>query len=169
MLPLANKQHFSINQVDLQPTHFHPFPYLGQSLEKQLYSAIWVGWKGYRELWSTAYWWHWSQNLPHFPLLLFMVIVLWCVWCFTGKTEDRILEGRKSGVFPHTLKKQRHDHHYKTNMWKQFALYNTSGYQWQKKKKWIHWQGSPSTLSDMLFEYLIVNKSELCIDPWEFK
>lgn len=168
MLPLANKQHFSINQVDLQPTHFHPFPYLGQSLEKQLYSAIWVGWKGYRELWSTAYWWHWSQNLPHFPLLLFMVIALWCVWCFTGKTEDRILECRKSGVFPHTLKKQRHDHYYKTNMWKQFALHNTLGYQWQKKKR-IHWQGSPSTLSDMLFEYLIVNKSELCTHPREFK
>lgn len=67
---------------------------------------------------QQQYWWHWSQNLPHFPLLLFMVIVLWCVRCFTGKTKDRILEGRKSGVFPHTLKKQRHDHHYKSNMCK---------------------------------------------------
>lgn len=104
MLPLANKQHFSINQADLQPTYFHPHPYLGQSLEKQLYSAIWGGLKGYREWRSTAYWWHWSQNLPHFPLLLFMVIVLWCVQCFTGKTKDRILEGRKSGVFPHIEK-----------------------------------------------------------------
>lgn len=51
----ANKQYFSINQVVLQPTHFHPHPYLGQSLEKQLQSAIWAGRKGYRELISTAY------------------------------------------------------------------------------------------------------------------
>lgn len=106
MLPLANKQYFSINQADLQPTHFHPYPYLGQSLEKQLHSAIWAGWKGYRERRSTAYWWHWSQNLPHFPLLLFMVIVLWCVQCFTGKTKDRILE-RERVVFFHTHWKSR--------------------------------------------------------------
>lgn len=33
------------------------------------------------------------------------------------------------------------------------------------KKKWVRWQASPSTLSDMLFEYLIVNKSELYVDP----